>query len=321
MAGETNDTSIAERERQAAEDRAFELNPHGTGVDPDLDLNYNYDYEASPELTDADYQPNNNFSDDFTNYAGADPYSSQFGQNNEADEDDETKPDADEDVDTIEDWDDEGDDDDDGEAEEQWRRERQDADQDSDEDYKLKTTKVKKEKDAYGRDVTVEYSKQKRPQVKWQEGDPINTVVLNNVWKKCKRIKSVVPMMQAANAAVDQMLLASGSTLVLKLARYVNTVKDANESADTIGTMLDIIASNMNKSLLYTTVAVVEAIGDQQWMQPLMILGMQEILDSFLAMAPLKQIMEKLFKVAVPFINGVAKDDAKKGPQDYSHKF
>lgn len=108
------DGSLWSAEKQAAEDRAFEENPYGTGGDPDA--SGEYDYDAGAVATDIDYQPGDNgISDEFTNYNDTDAYARQFGNYYAEDEGvddydeyeyDDDDDDDDEDDDDVEDWDD-----------------------------------------------------------------------------------------------------------------------------------------------------------------------------------------------------------------------
>ena len=339
MAGETDtetdDIDFAERERQAAEDRAFELNPFGTGVDPDMDLNYDYDYETSPELTDADYQPNNSFSDDFTNYGGADPYASQFGQDDEAAEDEDDENDNashDEDYgDEQEDWD--GDDDEiaywEGDDDEDWSdkeddeagRKEDDKDGNGQDKTDREQTKPltrqekreaqKKEKQAQARkqeQSSMRHGYYNNLKVKWIKGDPVNLQTLSYVWGQCRKINQVRPLMDEVNRALDGALLESGPNLMIKFNKYLHTINTQED--DMMGSLLD-LANSGGKRLALTTGAVVEAIFDQQWLQPVMMATVPATLSGIIASQPMQSILQKLFEKAVPIINGMAKDQAK----------
>ncbi len=317
MVGETDDRDFAERERQAAEDRAFELNPHGTGVDPDIDLNYDYDYDASPELTDADYQPNNSFSDDFTNYGGADPYANQFGQNddegeNEDDADEETKRRRQADSgEFIEDWDgDEAETDgEDGEVGREAKGEKTDGETaDTDEDqYANETPKQRAKREAKEAKATqqAEYQNLK---VKWKKGDPIDIKVLGSVWGQCRKINQVRPLTEAVNRSLEAALIASGPNLMIKLNKYIQSVQEQDN--DLLGSLLKLAQSD-GKRLAVTTGAIVESIFDQQWMQVLLLATLPKTLEGLIAAAPVQAALQALFTVAVPIINGTAKKQSK----------
>ena len=341
MAEETDDTDLAERERQAAEDRAFELNPHGTGVDPDIDLSYDYDYEASPELTDADYQPNNSFSNDFTNYGGADLYASQFGQDDEADNVDDDDENggvnyAEEDYgDEQEDWDgDEEDEDDDWYDDEDNEddpndQEKDDKDDDGDdkdkkdkaddkqskpltkEEKKAAKEKQKKEKEAQARkqkEDDVRHAYYNGIKVKWKKGDPVNLAMLSETWGQCRKINDLRSLMDQVNEALDNALLASGTNLMIKFNKYLHSLTTQDD--DMMGSLLQ-LANSSGKRLALTTGAVVEAIFDQQWMQPVMLATVPATLSGIIATQPLQFLLQKLCEKAVPIINRMAKDQAK----------
>ena len=118
------------------------------------------------------------------------------------------------------------------------------------------------------------------------------------------------PLVEAANKAVMVYINTSGPNLMLRLHNYVNKLSDSN--IDTIGSLLKLVSSN-GKRLLYTSLAVVEAMFDQQWQQVNLLSGLPAALAYAMVDPRVKGILNSIFTVAVPIINMKARKDEKTG--------
>ena len=282
------------------EDYAVEDYAGGTGT------GYGYDYEDSSELTDIDYQPN----DESSQYTGTgtgteafDPVARNDDGENQGDSNDATSgysrfgTSVDEEY--TDDYEEEIEDNFDGEEDDVEDDDEDDEEDDGDEDDETEQNEDGKETGNQRSNHKVKKKKSEGP-IKWKPGDEINLVVLNEVWKECYGIDEIQPMMDAANNAVMEAINSLGPNLVLKLNNYIT--KTVNSHLDTIGCLLD-LASRNTKRLTYLALSVFEAIFDQQWTQTTVLATLPTVLETAIKTNPLKKILNTIFTIAVPLIN------------------
>lgn len=146
--------------------------------------------------------------------------------------------------------------------------------------------------------------------IKWKPGQPITFKLLDQVWGKCRQIQKVRPMVDALNQAVDSVLNTTGPNLMLKLNGYIS--KTADSDMDTIGCLLK-LAKEPGRRTAYTAFSVIEALFDQQWLQPTLIAGMNEAtLQSVLTIPQVRTMANIIFTIAVPMINTMERIEKKK---------
>ena len=279
------------------EDYAVEDYAGGTGT------GYGYDYEDSSELTDIDYQPN----DESSQYTGTgtgteafDPVARNDDGENQGDSNDATSgysrfgTSVDEEY--TDDYEEEIEDNFDGEEDDV---EDDDEDGDEEEGDEIEQNQGGEET---GDKQSSNKVKKKKPDgpIKWKKGDEVTLPLLYQVWKECHSIEEVQPMIDSANKAVMEVISSLGPNLVLKLNNYIT--KTANNRLDTIGCLLD-LASRKTKRLTYVALSVLEAIFDQQWTQTTILATLPTILETAIKTNPLKGILNAIFMVAVPLIN------------------
>ena len=136
--------------------------------------------------------------------------------------------------------------------------------------------------------------------INWKPGDDITLALLSQVWKECRGISQVRPMMDSANTAVMQVLNSTGPSLVMRLNNYINKFVDS--SSDTIGSLLD-LASKQNKRLTFTALSVVASIYTQQVPETVVLATLPTALQAAVRTNPLKKMLNDMFKIAVPLIN------------------
>lgn len=325
MAGEDED--LLERERQAAEDRAFEQNPYGTGVDPDAPQEY--DYEASPEATDVDYQPGDNgFSDEFTNHAGTDLYANQFGNHQDddeagedaenADDDDNNNYEVEEEDEWSEDWDGDEEDEEDiagvGKTLDDMKANQQKYPdgtvlQIGNRKYRVQhgglvDLSIQNEEDLKKAEAKKKKKKRKGVKINWKPGDRITLDLLNQVWFECHKIKKAEPLIDAANDAIKTAIqsISTGSNIVLYIKAYDQFRQWAGQPrSDFIGTMLQ-MASRFGIRTTFATVSTVQAFFTQTWLDPLVISTLPATVEAALGVFPIKTILDKLFSIVVPIL-------------------
>lgn len=343
MAGEDNfDDDLAARERQAAEDRAFELNPYGTGVDPDMHLGYDYNYDESPELTDVDFQPgNDDFSSDFTNYAGSDPYADQFGNDDDEDDENEDQEDFDSfddyDDDDDDDYDDDDDDDDDDYDEDDYgdfdyddeddEEDNDDDDDDGDDDGDdddggedgaaagdeggngKKGKKGKKgkrgKKGKKGKQGKKGKKKQNEGKTKEVTGKSALSKWMPGMPITVKLLDDVwqkLKLIDQVKPMIDAANKALKSAMQVSSNGAVMTLYQKTKGADdVIGALLK-LANSKGKRMALGVGAVLEALADQQWAQVAMLFTLPTVLNGLLAVPQVKSVLTTALSVAKPIL-------------------
>lgn len=310
--GEEGTDNLQELEDSLAEEYAAE--DGGTG------LSYykedGYDYDASSPLTDIDYQGPNE-SDAYTaNGTGAEAYNPVANR----DDDDDRQAGQD-------DYDDYGvssydDDDDDGNSN---GRRRNDPDEDDDEDEDDENGGEDDDEGGNENDEVGQANNPNAPKgganpkddkyngaIKWKPGQPITVKLLDQVWGKCKRIKQVRPMCDALNEAVGVALNNMGPNLMLRLNNYIE--KNTNTESDNIDCLLKLAKSN-GRRLTFAALASIEALFDQQWLQPALISSLNEPTVQAVFMIPqVKAVANAILTVAVPLINQMDRGNKDKWP-------
>lgn len=140
--------------------------------------------------------------------------------------------------------------------------------------------------------------------IKWKPGDKITIELLGQIWDQCRLIDKIRSLIDAANKAVSQALNTLGPNLMLRLNEFVNKMTDATK--DTISSLLD-LASRTGKRMVYLTASTVEAVFDQQWTQTAAIATLPTMFKTAIETDPVKSILNRIFKVAVPIINRAAR--------------
>ena len=148
--------------------------------------------------------------------------------------------------------------------------------------------------------ATQEAEKEPDGPIKWKPGDEITLEILNQVWKECREIDQVRPMLDSANTAAMEALNTLGPNLMIRLNNYID--KTVDNKTDTIGCLLT-LASKDNKRLVFTALSAVEAIFDQQWTQTTILATLPTVLKTAISTNPLKGILNGIFTIAVPLIN------------------
>ena len=136
--------------------------------------------------------------------------------------------------------------------------------------------------------------------IKWKKGDKITLELLYQVWNECKFIEKIKSLVDAANKAVMEAINTIGPNLALRLNDYISKITD--KTKDTIDCLLD-LSKNAIKRMLFTAVSSVEALFDQQWIQPTIIVGLPGILKTAIETNPLKSILNAIFAITVPILN------------------
>ncbi|MBR4418635.1 MAG: hypothetical protein IKT33_01375 [Clostridia bacterium] len=288
-----------------------------SGEDPENSLKYSYeDYLADnndlqtgfptnkDNLTDTDYQQGN----EFTNYNGGDDYAIDTSDDNDSPDEDNEFDDGydDEDNDSYDDEDDYDEDDyDDEEDDEEDEEDDEEAEEDGAGGHGLKSA-IKEKGSELVNDVRQGLAAAKGEKdpfdgfIKWRPGNPITLPLLIQVWREAVNINAIKPLIKTADTAVEQALNTIGPNLVIRLAVYLK--KWGDPEAGYISGVLSIVEKFSHK-LLYTSLATVEAIFDQQWTQVCVIAGLSPALEAALQVTPVKKIMTAIFMVAVPIIN------------------
>ncbi len=263
-----------------------------------------YHYESDVDDVDEQAEKTRDDSSSFTKFGDDNAYSVTGNDNDEAptqndDDDDEQmmpsrasyRPDDDdaEDDDESDDFDGEYD----AESEED-----EEGDEDEDDDDEEETAPANAAMQMAGAAASMQQDYDGA--IKWQPGDEITLELLNQIWKECREIDQVRPMMDSANSAVMQAISSLGPNLMLRLNKYVSQMNGGD--TDTIGSLLE-LASKNGKRLTFTALSVVEAIFDQQWTQTTIIAGLPKMLQAAIKTEPLHGILNKIFTVAVPLIN------------------
>ena len=328
MVGEDETEGLQEREDDLANlDAELDaVEQGGTGQVASFDDSYGYNYEDSSELTDVDEQPGYDDSEDFTDFGDDDAYSVTGDDDEEADNEDFDGDDDDYDGDggdfdgddDDDDEDDNSDDDDDENEDDEEDAEDEDKKKDGEEneDGNSKNEDGGDGKGKKGDNNQNQKGKNKKPKIdpydgviKWRPGQPITIQLLDQVWNKgVSKIKKVKSYVDAANNAVSTAINTMGPNLMLKLNKYINEASDSD--TDTIGSLLKLVASN-GKRLLYTTLATVEALFDQQWNQVLLLAGLPAAFLYATADPTVKSILTAIFTIAVPIINRNARKEDK----------
>ncbi len=277
-----------------------------SGENPENSLKYSYeDYLADnndlqtgfptnkDHLTDVDYNP----SSAFTNYNGGDDYAvGGTGRDRSADiDDDEENLNSDDDED--------GDAEDDAEYDDEYGDEEGEDEEDGTGGLK---SAIKEKGSEFVNDVRQDLATvrgEKDPFdgfIKWRPGKPITLPLLIQVWREAVNITAIKPLIATADTVVEQALNTTGPNLVIKLAVYLK--KWGDPEAGFISGVLNLV-ERFSHVLLYTSLATLEAIFDQQWLQVCLIAGLKPALEGALLMPPVNKIMTAIFVVAVPIIN------------------
>lgn len=332
-------------ERQAAEDRAFEENPYGTGGDPDASTEY--DYDAGSVATDIDYQPGDNgLSDEFTSYGDTDAYSRQFGNYNDADEDDEDDADDeyDEDDDDDDDYDDDDDDEDDdyGDWDDNWEEGEEDV-------VGIGTTLEDAHKNPQkyehgsvitigGRQYTVhnigghvslvedlsgqdDEKKSNKPKViDWKKGQPITPRMVQRFWpimreKLDDNYEVRQLMFKVSKKAYAGLQSYTQGQDLLKTLATVHKVKEAfarNRGELKIFVIDEIISilNRMGKRTLVAVGLVAKGFAAHSWTQLGNFINIRQDFELTVE-DDVKDELQDLFEVAVPLLNGEAKKQGK----------
>jgi len=298
-----------------------------SGEDSGSSLKYSYeDYLADnndlqtgfptnkDNLTDTDYQQGN----EFTNYNGGDDYAIDTSDNNDSPDEDDAFDDgyddeADDSYDDEDDYDDEVDDEEDDEDDEDDDEDDFNDDgsagsvagDDSDKKAQKKSKKKGDDKKKFSiSDVSdgINNFQEKlfRGVINWKPGEPITLALLTKAWGGLSRIQQLQPLIEVADVTIMEALNATGPNIMIRFHRYLERLKDPFKNG--IGCLLTLISSNSQK-LLYTSLAAVEAIFDQQWLQVGLIVGLSTAFEAALELPVVKKMLEAIFTVGVPIIN------------------